>query len=68
MEQVGIMHIGSSCFPLCEQCWQELTPGQRLPYYRALVDSWMSDGRPNHNGIPWDELWTTIEKNVLAGQ
>ncbi|HTG95741.1 MAG TPA: hypothetical protein VL866_24280 [Pyrinomonadaceae bacterium] len=35
---------GSSCFPLCEDCWQELgTPANRLPYYMALMDLWESE-------------------------
>jgi hypothetical protein len=29
-----------SCFPLCETCWQELTPEQRVPYYEKLVKWW----------------------------
>lgn len=29
------------CFPLCEDCWQELeTPEARLPYYRELMKWW----------------------------
>jgi hypothetical protein len=31
---------GSGMFPLCEQCWAELTPAQRLPFYRKLYDKW----------------------------
>lgn len=31
----------SGCFPLCEQCWQELeTPARRLPYYQELLAEW----------------------------
>lgn len=26
---------GSSCFPLCENCWAMLTPEERLPYFKA---------------------------------
>jgi hypothetical protein len=32
---------GSSCFPLCEGCWSELTPEQRFPYYQQLVRKWI---------------------------
>jgi hypothetical protein len=28
-------------FPLCEKCWSELTPTERLPYYKELWDEWM---------------------------
>lgn len=34
------------CFPLCEECWQVLTPEQRLPYYRALYDKWRNAMTP----------------------
>lgn len=34
---------GRACFPLCEECWEQLTPEQRLPYYQQLVDSWIRD-------------------------
>lgn len=46
----------SGCFPLCERCWDELTPTQRLPYYRKLIDLW-NDEMP----------WPLIEAAVLAG-
>lgn len=37
---------GSSngCFPLCEDCWSELTPEQRVPYYEQLADVWRQGG------------------------
>jgi len=47
-------------FALCENCWQELTPKQRLPYYRAVFDGWVKDGCK-------DRDWKEIEKAVLAG-
>jgi hypothetical protein len=56
------------CFPLCEACWSELSLVQRLPYYRDLVDFWMSKGYPDHNGQSWDDLWETLEQNVLSGK
>ena len=32
-------------FPLCEKCWRELTPEQRLPFYWLLLLKWnMEDG------------------------
>jgi hypothetical protein len=30
----------AGCFALCEDCWGELTPAERLPYYMALVNRW----------------------------
>jgi hypothetical protein len=32
---------GGGCFPLCEGCWAQLTPEQRLPYYQQLVRNWI---------------------------
>lgn len=31
---------GTSCFPLCEGCWSDLPPRERLPYYALLVRVW----------------------------
>jgi len=56
------------CFPLCEACWRELTPIQRLPYYLRLFAHWVSYGDKTDNGTPWDETWDAIEKAVLDGK
>lgn len=47
----------SGVFPLCEQCWSDLTPTQRLPYYRRLFESWGS-----HESFTWEQL----ERAVLS--
>lgn len=31
-------------FPLCEACWEELTPEARLPFYLATTESWAAYG------------------------
>lgn len=31
------------CFPLCQQCWSELTIEQRIPYYEMLFPRWEQD-------------------------
>lgn len=31
---------GRGCFPLCEPCWADLTPEQRLPFYEQLLRDW----------------------------
>jgi len=54
--------VTRSCFPLCEKCWAELTPEQRLPYYRQLWDVWTSSGSVE------DRDWQGIEAAVLAGR
>jgi len=49
---------GSGCFPLCERCWEGLTPEERLPYYRQLYDEWLADGcKPRY---PWSKLKTAV--------
>lgn len=59
-------------FPLCESCWKELTPQDRLPHYRKLYESWLKtepetlpDGTP-YKGL--DMTWEEIEAAVLAGK
>lgn len=53
--------ISNGCFPLCEECWQKLTPKERLPYYRSLYDRWSELGRN-------DTDWEQIKKAVLEGK
>lgn len=63
---------GSGMFPLCEKCWKDLTPQERLPHYRKLYHSWirtapltLPDGTPYHGpNMTWEE----IETAVLAGR
>ena len=50
---------GMGCFPLCESCWMQLTPQERLPYYRQLWVKWQQYGIKN-------PTWEDIEKAVLA--
>lgn len=54
----GKVTAGSGMFPLCELCWREMTPAERLPYYRVLYDRWMAD-----YGSPVD--WSVVERSVL---
>lgn len=53
---------GRACFPLCETCWQKLTPETRLPYYSMLVGRWISQGGPLA-----EEKWPEIRVAVEAG-
>jgi hypothetical protein len=48
-------------FVLCEKCWAEFTPQQRLPYYRQRFDHW------KQNGYADEQEWQDIEASVLAG-
>lgn len=48
------------CFPLCEDCWQELeTPDARLPFYMAMCDWWETMSEAD------DERRETIRRAVL---
>ena len=46
---------GGGMFPLCEQCWGELTPEQRLPYYRAVYNGW-----GDHQPFTWAQLESAV--------
>lgn len=56
------------CFPLCEGCWSELTPDERLPYYAQLMHSW-TEVVPGHPDWALESLrkWPAIEEAVLNG-
>lgn len=35
----------TGCFPLCENCWQELgTPQRRMPFYIEMIEWWRTMG------------------------
>jgi hypothetical protein len=46
-----------ACFPLCERCWAELEPYERLPYYVHLVFEVWEDA----------SAWPQIRAAVLDG-
>jgi len=54
---------GHGLFPLCEGCWTLLGhPEARIPYYKTLVDHWVSEGSPKSP----DDL-ADIARAVAAG-
>lgn len=59
-------------FPLCEKCWKDLTPQERLPYYRKLYESWLKTApKTLPDGTPYkgtNMTWEEIEAAVLAGK
>lgn len=55
------------CFPLCVDCWSDLTIDKRLPYYILLVREWMSLDS-DYNGVSWDVIETQIITAVMAGK
>ena len=48
----------SGCFPLCQKCWEKLTPQKRLPFYHKLWKEWKNT----------DVKWEDIKKVVLEGK
>lgn len=46
-------------FPLCEKCWAELSPEERLPFYWAVWSNW-----PRENG----DQWPLVRVAVLEGR
>ena len=61
---------GHGCFPLCEDCWSELTPTERLPFYRQLIDGYIHDSKlPSlyTNDTDYEKEWEMIKKAVLKG-
>jgi hypothetical protein len=54
----GRRNVASGVFPLCETCWSELTPAERLPFYRQVFDKWNSDGYATFD-------WPVWERSVL---
>lgn len=54
---------GRGMFALCERCNSELTPIERLPYYREVVDElWIPQG-----DTEMVNKWPQIAKSVLEG-
>lgn len=62
----GTMWGSSGASPLCDACWAELTPEQRLPHYRVLFDKWVFDGKRRGHDAP--APWPVIERAVLDGK
>ena len=50
---------GRGMFPLCERCWRESEPEERLHHYRTLWEEWEDD----HPGYA---DWEQIENAVLS--
>lgn len=44
----------SGCFSMCEKCWRETEPTDRLPFYREWWDE--AQKYPNPNRISWEGL------------
>lgn len=56
----------NGCFPLCELCWADLAPEQRLPFYFVLYCQWDWDAGQMGHERPTE--WEAIEQAVLGGK
>lgn len=62
------------CFPLCVECWEELTPEGRVPYYRKLYNRWANHSywdSSEHDGrdeTEFADTWQLIAAAVLSGK
>lgn len=52
---------GKGCFPLCVECWVELGPGNRFPFYEKLYHRWLREAPMSGVGVDLE----TIKKAVL---
>lgn len=48
----------AGCFPLCEQCWGELTIERRIPYYSDLWNLWLESPPMNET---WEDILIAVE-------
>jgi hypothetical protein len=55
--------IDGGCFALCERCWSELTPRERLPYYLQIWELWKRQGI--HRS---EKVWFLLEEAILNGK
>ncbi len=46
----------SGCFPLCQWCWEQLTPEERLPFYQ------------DYDPLPDRGDWEMIKAAVMEGK
>jgi len=55
---------GYGMFPLCQDCWEELTPQERLKYYYQLCLEWSSFGANEGDDFVWKEIETAVLKGL----
>ena len=56
------------CFPLCEDCWSELTIEGRLPYYHQLWLEWKVFSETDISNVSWNVTWERMERAVREGR
>jgi hypothetical protein len=54
-------------FPLCELCWERLSPEQRWPFYQKTLVSWRRDAKDERELMRIDEDERSIRNAVSRG-
>lgn len=57
--------MSSGCFPLCVKCWAGLSPHERLPFYRRLIEHWYSTDAGGRK--EFEAEWANVKQAVEAG-
>ena len=55
---------GSSMFPLCEECYQILSPEKRFYYHKKLLDEWILAGLENDLKENYEKILKKIAEEV----
>lgn len=58
---------GTGIFPMCQECWKELSPEKRLIYYKIMWCGWSASIEDKNHAEETYFMWPTIEKAVLSG-
>lgn len=65
-DDAAALEVGG-CYPMCEACWQECTPEQRVPFYRKQTDFHISqNAQPDLE--EYERIWQAKLRAVLAGR
>ena len=59
---------GFACFALCQRCWQQMTPNQRMPYYMLLISNWIRQA-PDERAIAkiigkWPKITAAVQQGL----
>ena len=55
--------VVGQAFPLCEECFSEMTPQERVPHFLALFQDWQMSSEIN--GRPFSRDWSAMRDAVL---
>jgi len=55
-------------FPLCQSCWETLTPKQRAPYYFEVFFRWQAERYEHGSALLGDDVFKAIDRAVTNGK